>query len=235
METPIDSSALEALGRHALRYVKRGQTLGLGTGRAANAFIRALAAARLGVRGVPTSNASAELAHSLGIQLEELREVAKIDVDFDGADEVDPRLNLIKGWGGAMVREKIVAAASRKRVFLVGEEKLVKRLGARGNLPVEVVPFAFSFVSREIAKLGLRPHPRRNHDGSWFVTDNGNRVINFGVKEITNPARLERALVAIPGVVGTGLFLGMAEVVLVAMRDGTIKTLRRPASRAKAA
>ena len=227
METSTDSPNLEALGRHALRYVKRGQTLGLGTGRAANAFIRALGAAKLGIRGVPTSNASAELAHSLGIQLDELREVARIDVDFDGADEVDPRLNLIKGWGGAMVREKIVAAASRKRIFLVGEEKLVKRLGARGNLPVEVVPFAFSYVSREIAKLGLKPHPRVNHDGSWFVTDNGNRVINFGVREIPNPAQLERELRAIPGVVGTGLFLGMADVVLVAMRDGSIKTLRR--------
>jgi ribose 5-phosphate isomerase A len=222
------SPDLEALGRHALRYVKRGQTLGLGTGHAADAFIRVLGAAKLGVRGVPTSNASAELAHSLGIRLDELREVTKIDVDFDGADEVDPRLNMIKGWGGAMVREKIIAAASRKRIFLVGEEKLVKRLGARGDLPVEVVPFAFAYVSRQMAKLGLTPHPRVNDDGSWFVTDNGNRVIDLGVKEIRTPAQLEDKLRAIPGVVGTGLFLGMAEIVLVAMRDGSIKTLRRP-------
>ena len=211
-----------------MRYVKRGQTIGLGTGRAANAFIRALAEAKLDIRGVPTSNASAELARSLGIKLEELADVARIDVDFDGADEVDPRLNLIKGWGGAMVREKIVAAASRKRIFLVGEEKLVKRLGARGSLPVEVVPFALSFVSRAIAKLGLKPHPRQTQDGSPFVTDNGNRVLDCGVKEIRNPARLERELLSIPGVVGTGLFLGMADVVLVAMRDESIKTLRRP-------
>ena len=136
---------------------------------------------------------------------------------------------MIKGWGGAMVREKIVAAASRKRIFLVGEEKIVPRLGARGSLPVEIVPFAFAFASRAIAKLGLKPHPRVNHDGSWFVTDNGNRVINFGVKEISNPARLERELLSIPGVVGTGLFLGIADMVLVAMRDGSIKTLRRAA------
>ncbi len=228
---PVPSEALDALGRHAVRYVRKGQTIGLGTGRAANAFIHALAQAKLGVRGVPTSNVSAELALSLGIDLIELGDTSKIDTDFDGADEVDSRLNMIKGWGGAMVREKIVAAASRKRIFLVGEEKIVPRLGARGSLPVEIVPFAFSFASREIARLGLKPHPRVNHDGSWFVTDNGNRVINFGVKEITNPARLERELLSIPGVVGTGLFLGIADMVLVATRDGSIKTLSRVGTR----
>jgi ribose 5-phosphate isomerase A len=223
----IDSPNFEALSRHALRHVKRGQVIGLGTGGAANEFIRVLAEARLEVRGVPTSQASAELATSLGIPLADLGDVAKIAIDFDGADEVDPRLNLIKGWGGAMVREKIVAAASRKRIFLVGEEKLVKRLGARGKLPAEVVPFALAYVAREIAKLGLKPRPRMNPDGAAFVTDNGNGVIDCGVKEIRNPARLERDLRAIPGVVGTGLFLGMADLVLVAMRDGSIKTLRR--------
>jgi len=222
-----DSPNLEALGQHAIRYVRRAQIIGLGTGRAANAFIRALAEAKLGVRGVPTSQASAELATSLGIPLADLSDIAKIDIDFDGADEVDPRLNLIKGYGGAMVREKIVAAAARKRIFLVGEEKLVKRLGARGTLPVEVVPFALPLVTREIAKLGLKPRQRMNSDGAAFVTDNGNRVIDCGVKEIRNPARLERDLRAIPGVVGTGLFLGMADLVLVALRDGSITTLRQ--------
>ena len=228
-----NSPDLEALGRYALRYVKRGQIIGLGTGRAANEFIRALAEAKLDVRGVPTSHASGELARSLGIKLAELGDVAKIAIDFDGADEVDPRLNLIKGWGGAMVREKIVAAASRKRIFLVGEEKLVKRLGARGTLPVEVVPFALSHVAREIARLGLKPRPRMNHDGGSFVTDNGNHVIDCAVKEIRNRARLDRELIAILGVVGTGLFLGMADLVLVAMRDGSIKTLRRTARAAR--
>ena len=227
MKTATGSPDLEALGRYALRYVKRGQVIGLGTGRAANEFIRALAKAKLDVYGVPTSNASGELARSLGIKLADLGDVAKIDLDFDGADEVDPRLNLIKGWGGAMVREKIVAAASRRRIFLVGEEKLVKRLGARGTLPVEVVPFAVTLATREIAKLGLKPRSRSNPENAAFVTDNGNRVIDCGVKEIRNPARLERDLRAIPGVVGTGLFLGMADLVLVAMRDGSIKTLRR--------
>jgi ribose 5-phosphate isomerase A len=224
-----DSPDLEALGRHALRYVKAGQTLGLGTGRAASAFIRALAAAQLDVRGVPTSNASAELARSLGIELVELNEVTRLATDFDGADEVDQRLNLIKGLGGAMVREKIVAVSSRRRIFLVGEEKLVRRLGVRGNLPLEVVPFALAHVLREIARFGLKPRTRKNRDGAEFVTDNGNRVIDCGVTEIRNPSRLERDLLAIPGVVGTGLFLELADLVLVTMRDGSIKTMRHPA------
>jgi len=218
---------LHALGRHALRYVKDGQTIGLGTGRAASAFIRALGASGLKVRGVPTSHASADLARSLKLELIELRDAPRLAADFDGADEVDPRLHMIKGLGGALVREKVVAEASRKRIFLVGEEKLVKRLGARGNLPVEVVPFAVSFVERQIAKLGLKPKVRSTAGGVDFLSDNGNLILDCGVREIRNPARLERDLLAIPGVVGTGLFVGIADLVLVAMRDGKIKTLRR--------
>jgi ribose 5-phosphate isomerase A len=218
--------SLDALGRHALRYVRAGQTLGLGTGRAASAFIRAVAAARLDVRGVATSQASAELARSLEIELVELKAAGRIATDFDGADEVDPRLNLIKGLGGALVREKIVAVSSRRRIFLVDEEKLVKRLGARGNLPVEVVPFALAYVTRELMKLGLKPKTRVTQDGSEFITDNGNCIIDCGVRVIGNPARIERELLALAGVVGTGLFVGLADLVLVAMRDGRITTLR---------
>jgi len=229
------SDYLDALGACALRYVKAGQTIGLGTGRAASAFIRALGNARIGVRGVATSEASARLARSLGIELADLREVPRLDADFDGADEVDPRLNMIKGLGGAMVREKIVAAASRRRIFLVGGEKCVRRLGQRGNLPVEVIPLASAYAAREIAKLGLKPKIRLA-DGAEYVTDNGNLVvIDCGVKEIRNPARLERDLLAIAGVVGTGLFVAMADIVLVASRDGVIKVLRRARPRRAAA
>jgi ribose 5-phosphate isomerase A len=222
-----DTGDLDALGRHALRYVKDGQILGLGTGRAASAFIRAIGASGMKVRGVPTSRASADLARSLGIELVELRDAQRLAADFDGADEVDPRLDMIKGLGGALVREKIVAAASRKRVFLVGEEKLVKRLGARGNLPVEVVPFAAVFAAREIAALGLKPKLRIDAGGTDFISDNGNLILDCAVREIRSPVRLERDLLMIPGVVGTGLFVGLADLVLVAMRDGKIKTLRR--------
>jgi ribose 5-phosphate isomerase A len=134
---------------------------------------------------------------------------------------------MIKGLGGAMVREKVVATASRKRIFLVGEEKLVKRLGQHGNLPVEVVPFAEAFVERQIKKLGLKPHVREDPNGTAIISDNGNLIFDCGVSEIRKPARLERDLLAIPGVVGTGLFPEIADLVLVAMHNGKIKILKR--------
>ncbi|MGH7934489.1 MAG: ribose-5-phosphate isomerase RpiA [Candidatus Binataceae bacterium] len=229
MDIAAGLAYLDVLGRYALRYVKDGQTLGLGTGRAASAFIRALGESGLKVRGVPTSNASAKLAHAVGIELVELNSVRALDLDFDGADEVDPRLNMIKGLGGAMVREKIVAASARCGIFLVGDEKLVKRLGAHGNLPVEVVPFAAAFCTRAIIRLGLKPKLRAAHDGNGnFVTDNGNLVLDCALREIRYPARLERDLLTIAGVVGTGLFVRMADIVLVAPRDGgAIRTLLR--------
>jgi ribose 5-phosphate isomerase A len=216
---------LAALGHYALRFAKPGDVIGLGTGRAATAFINALGASLIEVRGIPTSRASEELGRSLGIEIASLTDAPKIDTDFDGADEVDPRLNLIKGYGGALVREKIVAAASRRFIVLVGEEKLVKRLGARGSLPVEVVPFALPLAMRRVAALGLKPKVRQKDDAD-FVSDNGNLILDCGVKEISNPARLDRELREVPGVVGTGLFVGMASMVLVARNNGKIDTLR---------
>lgn len=217
---------LDALGVHALRYVKPGHTIGLGTGRAASAFIRALGESGIRMRGVPTSKASEELARSVGIEIVSLAEVTRIDVDFDGADEVDPRLNLIKGYGGALVREKIVAGSSRRFVVLVGSEKLVPRLGHRGSVPIEVVPFGVPLVTRKAAALGLKPQVRMK-DGSEFVTDNGNLILDCGVRRIANVARLDRDLLMIPGVVGTGIFPAMADLVLVAEESGKIRTLRR--------
>jgi len=223
---PADDASLEALGRYALRYVKPGQTLGLGTGHAASAFIRALGASGISVRGVPTSNASDELARSVGIPIVTLAEAGKIDIDIDGADAVDPRLNLIKGYGGALVREKIVAASSRRFVVLVGYEKIVKWLGERGPLPVEVIPFGLSLVTAKIKAMGLKPQVREKN-GQQYITDNGNLILDCAVKKIANAARLDRELLAIPGVVGTGLFVAMASVVLVAEESGKIRTLKR--------
>ena len=223
---PADDTSLEALGRYALRYVKPGQTLGLGTGHAASAFIRALGASGISVRGVPTSNASDELARSVGIPIVTLAEAGKIDIDIDGADAVDPRLNLIKGYGGALVREKIVAASSRRFVVLVGYEKIVKWLGERGPLPVEVIPFGLSLVTAKIKAMGLKPQVREKN-GQQYITDNGNLILDCAVKKIANAARLDRELLAIPGVVGTGLFVAMASVVLVAEESGKIRTLKR--------
>ena len=221
------SDYLGELAKAALRYVKSGQTIGLGTGHAASAFIHAVADAGLNIRGVPTSSASAELARSLNIPLVNLDEAGRLDADFDGADEVDPHLDMVKGYGGAMVREKVVAAASRRRIFLVDDEKMVKRLGDRGNLPVEVVPFAAPLALREITKLGLKPKVRIEHEGHQFISDNGNLVFDCRVITIRSPARLERELLAVPGVVGTGLFLGIANIVLIISENGKITTLRR--------
>ncbi len=221
-----DDASLDALGQYALRYVKPGHTIGLGTGRAASAFIRALGESGIEVRGVPTSRASEELGRSVGIPIVTLADGGRIDTDFDGADEVDPRLNLFKGYGGALVREKIVAASSRRFIVLVGEEKLVRKLGHRGSLPVEVVPFGAPLAMAEIKALGMKPRIREN-DGKEFVTDNGNWILDCAVKRIPNPARLDQHLLDIPGVVGTGLFIGMADVVLVAESSGKIRVLRR--------
>ena len=124
--------------------------------------------------------ASAELARSLGIEVVALDGKARLDVDIDGADEVDPRLNLVKGYGGAMVREKVVACASRKVVILVGAEKRVTRLGQRRRLPVEVVPFAAHYAMRRMRELGLKPAVRIGADGREFLSDNGNLVMDCG-------------------------------------------------------
>ena len=203
--------------------------IGLGSGRAASAFIRALgdeARAGRAVRGVPTSEASARLARKVGIPLSGLDEQS-VDVTVDGADEVDPALDLIKGYGGALLRERIVAAASRRQLILVGRDKLVPVLGSRGQLPLEVVPFALPFVLRRLARPGCEPAVR-TVGGRPFFSDNGNVIIDCAVEPIADAAALERWLRAIPGVVDTGLFLGTADTVLVA--DGeAVRELRRTA------
>jgi ribose 5-phosphate isomerase A len=180
------------------------------------------------VRGVPTSNASAELGRQCGIEIVSLADVKQLDADFDGADEVDPKLQLLKGFGGALVREKIVVASAKKFIVLVGASKLFPHLGARKRLPVEVVPFGTAYVTRAVAKLGLKGATRKNEDGSDYITDNGNPILDCAVKDILNPAKLERELLAIPGVVGTGLFINMATIVLVASEDGKPPRVLKP-------
>ncbi len=206
----------------AVEMIADGSRVGLGSGRAASAFVRLLGervrAGRLHIQGLPTSESTADLARQAGIPLLTLAEAGEVDVTVDGADEVDPQLNLIKGYGRALVREQIVAASSRRLVILVGEEKLVDRLGSRGKLPIEVVPFALPLCERRLQGLGCRPVLYRK-DGEPFLTDNGNYIIDCGVDAIADPPRLEHDLKAIPGVVGTGLFLGMADLVLVGRND----------------
>lgn len=218
------------LAEQALSYVKEGSRVGLGTGKAATAFIEALSRrvrAGLAIQGVATSLESERHARSGGIPLTSIGPGTTLDVTIDGADEVDPMLDLIKGYGGALVREKIVAAASRLRVILVTPEKQVKTLGDRGKLPVEVLPFASALVQDRLIDRGLRGTVRSS-GAEPYLSDNGNWILDIGVGPIADPPALERALREIPGVVGTGLFLGMADVVLVGRPEGGVDVLRRP-------
>ena len=204
-----------------------GALIGLGSGHTAAAFVRALGRRvreGLRVRGVPTSEATARLAREVGVPLASLDE-GTLDLTVDGADEVDPQLDLIKGYGGALVRERIVAAAARRLLIVVESEKLVRVLGQRGRLPVEIIPFASPLVMRQLAARGCRP-ALRTVDGRVFVSDNGNWIVDCAVRPIEAPEPFARDLRAIPGVVGTGLFLGMAQLVLVA-EAGRIREMTR--------
>ncbi len=226
---------LWAAAAHALEEIQDGAKVGLGTGRAAAAFIAQLGErVRQGLRvvAVATSSVSARQARELGIPLVDLDEELELDLIVDGADEVAPNLDLVKGWGGALLGEHIVTSASRRQVIIVGPEKLVKRLGARGRIPVEVVPLALGPVTRRVRALGLTPTLRLDADGARpSLSDAGNLTLDCGVGAPLRggPAarRLEAALRATHGVVDTGLFLGTAERVLVGHPDGRVEVRAR--------
>ena len=223
----LSDEGAAALAEEAMRLVSSGQVIGLGTGQAATAFVRALGqrvAAGLDVRGVPTSETTAAVARQLGIKLVTLDDVDAVDVAVDGADEVDPRADLIKGYGGALLRERVVASVARRFVILVGAEKLVPALGSRGRLPVEVVPFAAAVCRRRLESLGL-PADVRLAEGRPVVTDNGNLLLDCRVGPMKAPHTVEAAVRAIPGVVGTGLFLDLQPTVFV-WDGGRCRTLR---------
>ncbi|MFI5244910.1 MAG: ribose-5-phosphate isomerase RpiA [Gemmatimonadales bacterium] len=224
-----------AVAVRALDLITDGALVGLGSGRTASTFVRLLGARvrdGLHVTGVPASNATAELARVAGIPLAPLSEDELLDITVDGADEVAPNLDLIKGHGGALVRERIIAAASKRQVILVGAGKLVSRLGERFALPVEVIPFAAGPVIRAINAAGLHPRVRMDATtGNELVNENGNLTLDCVLPAPLADAHaarvLEAALRAIPGVVDTGLFLGTAERVLVGHPDGRVDTMLR--------
>ncbi len=192
--------------------------VGLGTGRAATRFVRELGArvrSGLAIRGIPTSKTTESLARAEQIPLTSFTEVSTLDLAVDGADEVDPHRRLIKGYGGALVRERVVAAAARRFVVLVGPEKLSPRLGSRCVVPVEVIPFAAPVARRALAELGASAGLRRDRDGRAIRSDNGNLLLDAGFGPIAEPESLHARIREIPGVLDTGLFLGMAERVLV--------------------
>ena len=208
----------EAAARASLQYVKDGQVVGLGTGSTAAHFIKLLAEqvkSGLRIRGIPTSVRSRDLALSLGIPLITLDECQEIDVTVDGADEVDPQLRLIKGGGGAALREKIVASATKTMVVVADAGKQVQRLG-KFPLPVEVIKFAQAVVAKRILKLGAQVQVRMNPDGTPYVTDENNHILDCRFGEIQDADQLACELSRIPGVVDHGLFIGMASVAIFA-------------------
>ncbi len=226
--TAVEDLKSEA-GREAATDVASGMRLGLGTGSTAAYFLRHLGA-RLAsgeltdVVGVPTSVRTEKAARRLGIPLGTLSELAPLDLTVDGADEVDPKLNLIKGLGGALLREKMVAQASDRFVVVVDDAKLVRRLGELAPVPVEVVPFEFDSHWRWLQALGADPQLRRNESGDVFVTDNGLLIIDCRfVKGIDDPQELENRLMHRAGVVDSGLFPGLADEVVVAGGGGVYR------------
>lgn len=215
----------------ALKFVRNGMVLGLGTGSTTAYFIdmlgeRIARGALKDIFAVPTSEATAARARRLGIQLTTLAECRKLDLALDGADEVDPQLNLIKGLGKALLREKIVEIHASRLIIAVDESKIVPRLG-RGPLPVEITPFEAQAQVFWLEALGCRAELWHEEDGSLFVTDNGNYLVRCWFEDgITDAYALSRSLADRPGIVEHGLFLDMADQVIVAGLDG-IRTLER--------
>jgi len=226
--------AVHAAVSHALDLVQDGQHLGLGSGHAAGAFVALLGErVRNGLRvtAVATSKACARAARAHGIRLVDLGET-ELDLTVDGADEVAPNLDLIKGWGNALANERVVASASKRQVIVVGHEKLVRRLGERGRIPVEVIPLARGLVARRLRDLGLNPTVRMDAArGRMVLTDNGNVTIDCaprgGLADASAARELESELLAMTGVVDTGLFLGTAHSVIVGYGDGRVEVRER--------
>jgi ribose 5-phosphate isomerase A len=221
----------EAAGREAVRLVEDGMRVGLGTGSTVHFSILRLAERirkeSLHVRCVPTSLDTEQKARALGIPLVGLDEVGELDLTIDGADEIDARFDMIKGGGGALLREKVVASISRREAIVVGANKLVTLLGTTFPLPVEVVPFALASVARALARLGCTPTPRLE-SGKPRMTDNGNAILDCRFQRgIQDAAELEKRIDAIPGVVESGLFVGLAHVLFIGREDGTCEVRRR--------
>lgn len=213
----------EVAAREAVRYVEDGMVVGLGSGTTATIAIRLIGEMVKGgisIVGIPTSRESEDLARKVGIPLGELRANSSVDLTIDGADEVDPNLNLIKGLGGALVREKIVAAATNLEIIVADESKLVDQLGTKVPLPVEVVKFSYEATMHKLEKLGCKVAIRMRHS-ERFVSDNGNFVVDCKFPKIDDANALEADINLIPGVVDSGLFLDLADKVIVATRDGT--------------
>ncbi|AGB04384.1 ribose 5-phosphate isomerase [Aciduliprofundum sp. MAR08-339] len=215
-------------GEYAAKYIKDGQVVGLGTGSTVKYTILELGRMvkeGIDIIGIPTSKATGQLAESVGIKLGSIDEYPEIDITVDGADEVDPNLNLIKGGGGALLREKIVAHASKYEVIVVDESKVKKVLG-EFPLPIEIVRFGYRRTMNVLSSLGCGPSLRMQ-DKTPFITDNGNYIVDCKFNRIENPKILEEKIDKIPGVVEIGLFIDMANEVVVGKKE-EVEIMRRP-------
>ena len=217
-------SLKHSAARVAAGLVQSGMTVGLGSGTTAAEVVRCLAerVQKEGLKliGVPTSVTTATLARGLGIEIQDLDDVPSIDLNLDGADEVDPGYRLLKGHGGALLREKIVASAARHRVNVVTEEKLVAQLGSTMPVPVEVSHFGLAHTERRLRDLGAQTTVRLDGKGQMFVTDGGNLIIDCRFESIDDPRALDLRLHGVVGVFETGIFVDLCDEVVVARASG---------------
>lgn len=229
--TSVDLDHLKkAAALRASEFVRSGMVVGLGTGSTAKHLLVALGQqvkAGMKLRGVPTSQETAVLAKQAGIPLIDAENRWEIDVAIDGADQVDPHFNLIKGGGGALLKEKIVAASAKQFIVMVDHTKQVPVLGGSFPLPIEVIPFGWGSTAREIEALTKSRVVLRERNGAPFRTESGNLIVDVHIDRISQPGDLETALNLIPGVVETGLFVGRTNVLIVGTPQG-VHTLHAP-------
>ncbi|MGB2582311.1 MAG: ribose-5-phosphate isomerase RpiA [Thermoplasmata archaeon] len=219
----------EMAAREAVKYVEDGMVVGLGSGSTANKAIQLIGQKvkeeGIEIIGIPTSTASDLLGRAVGIRIGELDDHPQVDLTIDGADEVDPSLNLVKGLGGALVREKIVAASSRVEMIVIDDSKMVDRLCQKAPLPVEIIKYSSKSTMRKLAALGCVPELRMAEDEP-FISDNLNYIVHCKFERIDDPRAMEAEVGMIPGVVDSGLFIGLASKVIVASVEG-VRILER--------